>query len=359
MTQIHDSHFFIRQDRTTCLFQQTVELRAAIDELFPVGAILPFGSDASPVGFLICDGSAVSRDTYSTLFAIIGETFGPGDGINTFNLPDLQEQFVYGKESGSGTPEQTVGASVGTNAPSHTHMTCNHNHTTQVHNHAMGLHSHGICSHFHQVCSHQHGTCNHRHRVCSHSHGVASHKHTACNHSHYVGTTRIYTPCMAAHSHGGAAATEGAGAHNHGSGYSTWPMCSSGDGAEWVWHWNSQAWVGDWIIGTGHHDHCVSKGSGTCGCYCYHGHGNTNCEPNSNACAPGSTGCEPYTNCQTPNTDFCSPLTCCNTGSVSPTDSLGSDPYCGLTQDTTVLTDPEQYDNIPESTTINFIIKVQ
>ena len=54
----------------------------------PLGAILPFGGTTAPTGFLICDGSAVSRLTYAELFAVIGTKFGSGDGSTTFNLPN-------------------------------------------------------------------------------------------------------------------------------------------------------------------------------------------------------------------------------------------------------------------------------
>ncbi len=54
---------------------------------FPSGIILPFGGTSAPTGYLLCDGSAVSRATYSSLFAIIGDNFGQGDGSTTFNLP--------------------------------------------------------------------------------------------------------------------------------------------------------------------------------------------------------------------------------------------------------------------------------
>lgn len=79
------------------------------DAVFPtfVGLILPFAYDTSgspPTGFFECDGSPVSRTTYSDLFAAIGITWGVGDGSTTFNLPDLQGAFLRGTGShGSST----------------------------------------------------------------------------------------------------------------------------------------------------------------------------------------------------------------------------------------------------------------
>ena len=62
----------------------------------PAGSIFSFASTTVPSGYLECNGAAVSRSTYSTLFATISTTFGSGDGSSTFNLPDLRGQFVRG-----------------------------------------------------------------------------------------------------------------------------------------------------------------------------------------------------------------------------------------------------------------------
>jgi microcystin-dependent protein len=65
----------------------------------PVGTIIFRGIDATPTGWLFCNGAAVSRSTYSALFAAIGTTFGAGDGTTTFNLPDLRAKFIRGWSS--------------------------------------------------------------------------------------------------------------------------------------------------------------------------------------------------------------------------------------------------------------------
>lgn len=62
----------------------------------PIGAIFPFGGSSAPSGYLMCDGAAVSRTDYSALFAVIGTSFGAGDGSTTFNLPDLRETVPVG-----------------------------------------------------------------------------------------------------------------------------------------------------------------------------------------------------------------------------------------------------------------------
>jgi microcystin-dependent protein len=65
----------------------------------PSGAIMPFAMSTAPSGWLLADGSAVSRATYAGLFSAIGTTWGAGDGSTTFNLPDLRGAFVRGAGS--------------------------------------------------------------------------------------------------------------------------------------------------------------------------------------------------------------------------------------------------------------------
>jgi len=66
----------------------------------PAGTINMFGGSSAPTGWLICNGNAVSRTTYSSLFSIIGTTYGTGDGSTTFNLPNLKGKVVVGLDSG-------------------------------------------------------------------------------------------------------------------------------------------------------------------------------------------------------------------------------------------------------------------
>src|SRR5690606_38844077 len=90
--------------------------------------VLPFAGAVAPGGYLLADGTAVSRTTFARLFAAIGTTFGAGDGATTFNLPDMRQRFPLGKAA-SGTGNvlgQTGGAIDHTHAgPSHTHTNPN------------------------------------------------------------------------------------------------------------------------------------------------------------------------------------------------------------------------------------------
>lgn len=78
-------------------------------EGIPTATIVPWSSASVPSGFLECDGSNVSRTTYADLFAIVGTTYGTGDGATTFGLPDLQDNVAIGK-SGTKALASTGGA---------------------------------------------------------------------------------------------------------------------------------------------------------------------------------------------------------------------------------------------------------
>lgn len=67
-----------------------------LDQLVPAGTILPFGGAAVPSGWLLCDGQAASRTTYSRLYAAIGLTWGVGDASTSFNVPDLRGRMTIG-----------------------------------------------------------------------------------------------------------------------------------------------------------------------------------------------------------------------------------------------------------------------
>jgi microcystin-dependent protein len=94
----------------------------------PVGSITQFAGSTAPSGFLICDGSAVSRTTFESLFNVLGVAYGEGDGSTTFNLPNLKGKIPVGYD-GNDTDFNTLGNTGGekehtltTNElPSHSH----------------------------------------------------------------------------------------------------------------------------------------------------------------------------------------------------------------------------------------------
>jgi len=93
----------------------------------PVGAGMLWYTNTAPVGYLLCDGSAVSRTTYAALFTVLGTTYGSGNGSTTFNLPDLRQRFPIGKAA-SGTANTLAG----------TGGAIDHTHSVPAHYHGMG-----------------------------------------------------------------------------------------------------------------------------------------------------------------------------------------------------------------------------
>ena len=108
-------------------YDKAVAAEAAIANALPVGTLLPsFASSMD--GYLLCNGAAVSRTTYADLFALLGTSFGTGNGSTTFNLPDFRNKTLWGasknlmKVIAAGLPNITgnvfptthVGASDGT-----------------------------------------------------------------------------------------------------------------------------------------------------------------------------------------------------------------------------------------------------
>lgn len=106
---------------------------AVLDELSPPGTIKMHGGGSAPTGYLLCDGSAVSRTTYADLFSVIGTTFGIGDGSSTFNLPDFRGIFPRGAGT-NGTLQDaqgnyfngTLGSSNNDQFQGHYHQAYNH-----------------------------------------------------------------------------------------------------------------------------------------------------------------------------------------------------------------------------------------
>lgn len=101
----------------------------------PAGIVLPYAGSTAPEGYLMCDGSAVSRGTYAALFAAIGTTYGVGDGSTTFNIPDLTGRVVIGV-SGTHALGTTGGeashALLETELPVHHHEVPQHGHGNDI-----------------------------------------------------------------------------------------------------------------------------------------------------------------------------------------------------------------------------------
>jgi len=75
-----------------------------------VGTIKPWGKTTSPSGYLLCDGTAVSRTTYAELYVVLGDTYGAGNGSTTFNVPQLQGKTPQGYDGNTYNLAGTGGA---------------------------------------------------------------------------------------------------------------------------------------------------------------------------------------------------------------------------------------------------------
>lgn len=112
---------------------------AAVSVLMPTGSIMSFAGTSAPTGYLLCDGSAISRTVYSDLFGILGLTYGAGNNSTTFNIPDLRGRVIAGVDDMGGTSagqltgQTTLGGTTGaedvtlttSQIPAHYHETGN------------------------------------------------------------------------------------------------------------------------------------------------------------------------------------------------------------------------------------------
>jgi microcystin-dependent protein len=111
----------------------------------PIGHVAAYAGNVVPLGYLECNGAAVSRTTYVNLFGVCGILYGAGDSSTTFNLPDLRGYFVRGWDDGAGVD---VGRALGSyqadlvgpiTDPGHTHTDAGHDHSVLPTNSVAGL----------------------------------------------------------------------------------------------------------------------------------------------------------------------------------------------------------------------------
>ena len=180
----------------------TVNSTIAALEVFPKGMITPFGGSSAsvPTGWFLCDGSAVSRTTYSALFAVIGTTYGTGDNTTTFNLPDLLGRVPMGAGSGTGLTARTLGTELGSES---TTLTSAH---IPQHDHTYNI------SHDHGAFDTVGGEGNHAHDLNGSSSGTNAHDHGAGSWEETAAQGIGEATAVASIISGGARA---AGAHNH------------------------------------------------------------------------------------------------------------------------------------------------
>jgi microcystin-dependent protein len=159
----------------------------------PTGFIAPWPTATAPTGYLLCNGGGVSRATYATLFALIGTTYGAGDGSTTFNIPDLRGKFVLGKAaSGTGSTLAGTGGAI-----DHTHSGGTVSGSTaneSAHTHGSGSYSAPEHATFYDrsVDNNADGTQVEVSHI-DHIHGITGTSGAGSAHSHGAGTLAVGT----------------------------------------------------------------------------------------------------------------------------------------------------------------------
>ena len=110
------------EDKAKARENLDVYSRDQVDEKAPVGMVAYFASETAPSGWLKANGANVSRSAFPELYAVIGETWGKGDGFNTFQLPDLRGEFIRGLDDGRGVDkDRKLGVSQASQNLAHGH----------------------------------------------------------------------------------------------------------------------------------------------------------------------------------------------------------------------------------------------
>jgi microcystin-dependent protein len=220
----------------------------------PSGAIFAFPTSTPPAGYLACNGQAVSRSTYASLFSLIGSSYGSGNGTTTFNLPNYNGEFLRGWDNGQGTDldaatrtdrgDGTTGDVVGSKQAN---QTLAHNHT--INPPATTSNSRG----------------NHLHTIDPPS----TNSNTTGNHGHTIDPPNTNTNTTGAHAHTvdpPNTATTTNGNHRHGplngNGYLNTGTNVGNNGTGYAYGTNPTTWGGVGSSGAtgfaGNHNHTVN-----------------------------------------------------------------------------------------------------
>jgi microcystin-dependent protein len=185
----------------------------------PIGTLLPYLGSVAPTGYLMADGTPKSRTgATAALYGVIGTTYGVGDGVNTFNLPNLNGKVPVGQDSAQA--EFDVLGEIGGAK------------TVTITQAQMPVHLHGITDiqHNHGQTNHVHGNDQHDHGVNSWSDPVGDHNHAGANGYVYVvsigGVQNDYLVNNTAANRSSSVTytdVHSAGGHSHPVGTDVWP----------------------------------------------------------------------------------------------------------------------------------------
>lgn len=200
----------------------TSPIQTQINTNTPVGMIsIHAGADA-PAGWLLCQGQAVSRTTYSQLFGVVSTTYGSGDGSTTFNLPNLKGRVVVGIDSAQ-TQFDARGETGGD--MTHQHAASNSGNTAIGHDHTIpalsgnavlaGAHNHNVNSaHSHDI-AHNHADNFNPATFTNHTHGIGNIATSANNAIIKVAAGSSSNNVSQPHNHTMSGNTGGSGEHDH------------------------------------------------------------------------------------------------------------------------------------------------
>lgn len=142
LTVIDNDLWYLNGSATPVQITQGNSITSSSSPLVPPGVIWPYGGISAPTGFLLCNGAAIDRTTFADLFAVLGTTYGVGDGSTTFNIPNMNGRTPIGAgtytDPVSGSVTRTLGASSG--AAAHQLVDAENG----AHTHVQNAHAHGI-----------------------------------------------------------------------------------------------------------------------------------------------------------------------------------------------------------------------
>lgn len=128
----------VPQGRTILIILSSTGVTQLSDTGVPIGMVAAMAMSTVPTLWLECNGAAISRTTYASLFALISTTYGVGDGVTTFNIPDLRSYFVRGWAHGAGIDSgRALGSFQNMDIQPHTHTgttTTNGTHNHNIYN---------------------------------------------------------------------------------------------------------------------------------------------------------------------------------------------------------------------------------
>jgi microcystin-dependent protein len=180
----------------------------------PTGSVQVYAGAAAPAGWVLCNGAAVSRTTYARLYAVIGTTYGAGNGTTTFNLPNMVDRVpvgsgtAYARAATGGAATVTLST---TTMPSHDHGSSGgHGHSFSGSASSAGYHGHSVSGGTYSAGSHSHYLNTYDRTIFLASGGTG-----ALNYSRGGLDYNQYTTSAGDHSHSISGSADSGGDHAH------------------------------------------------------------------------------------------------------------------------------------------------